>query len=318
MLEVSLRLCVLLAVGCSVGSLSVFFSREVMVSITSEVKHLVQHRRVRPSDAARPTPDGAGNALRAWRERRRLSQIELSGAADISTRHLSFIETGRARPSRRVLLRLAEELAIPLRGRNALLLAAGFAPAYPETPLADPVMRPVRDALDRIVTLHDPYPALVVDRLWNVVTANISAVSLLEGVAPELLSPPVNVMRVSLHPRGLAPRTRNFAAWAGYLTGQLRQQVENSGDADLQALLDEVSHYPGVPSEPPPPGPADRVIVAVRFATPDGDLALFTTIATLGAPTDVTAAELAIETFYPADEPTAALLHHRMRARRQS
>jgi transcriptional regulator with XRE-family HTH domain len=261
------------------------------------------------------SPSDAGNLLRAWRERRRLSQLELAGAADISTRHLSFIETGRAQPSRRVLLRLAEELAVPLRGRNAILLAAGFAPVYPETPLADPVMRPVRNALDRIVTLHDPYPALVVDRQWNVVTANASAVALLEGVAPDLLRPPVNVMRVSLHPRGLAPRTRNFAAWAGHLIGQLRQQVESSGDIDLQALLEEVSHYPGIPAEPPPPGPADRVVTAVRYATPDGDLALFTTIATLGAPTDVTAAELAIETFYPADEQSAALLHRRAEAR---
>lgn len=287
------------------------------MSITSQVKKETTQREHMPAPAAARRSSGdVGDMLRAWRERRRLSQMELAGAADISTRHLSFIETGRAQPSRRVLLRLAEQLAIPLRGRNALLLAAGFAPAYPETPLADPVMRPVRDALDRIVTLHDPYPALVVDRQWNVVTANASAVALLEGVAPELLRPPVNVMRVSLHPQGLAPRTRNFAAWAGYLVGQLRHQVESSGDADLQALLDEVSRYPGIPAEPPSPGPADRVVTAVRYATPNGDLALFTTIATLGAPTDVTAAELAIETFYPADEQTATLLHRRARATR--
>ena len=249
--------------------------------------------------------------IRGWRERRRLSQMDLAGAADISTRHLSFVETGRARPSRRVLLRLAEELAIPLRGRNALLLAAGFAPAYPETPLADPVMRPVRDALDRMVTLHDPYPALVVDRQWNVVTANVSAVALLEGIAPDLLTPPVNVMRVSLHPRGLAPRTRNFATWAAHLIGQLRDQAERSGDPDLQTLLEEVSRYPSIPAEAPPPSPADRVVTTFRLASSEGDLALFTTIATLGAPTDVTVAELAIETFYPADEQTAAILQRR-------
>ena len=280
------------------------------MSITSEVNAKAAGRRL-PSRLAEAPASEVGALLRVWRERRRRSQLDLACAAEVSTRHLSFVETGRAQPSRRVLLRLAEELAIPLRGRNQLLLAAGYAPAYPETPLADPVMRPVREALERMVTLHDPYPALVVDRLWNVVTANAGAVSLLDGVARDLLGPPANVMRVSLHPRGLAPRTRNFAAWAGRLLGQLREQVEHSGDADLAALLEEVSRYPGVPAEPPPPGPADRVVTAVRYATPEGDLALFTTIATLGAPTDVTAAELAIETFYPADEQSAAILRQR-------
>ncbi|MGD9891682.1 MAG: helix-turn-helix domain-containing protein [Dehalococcoidia bacterium] len=280
------------------------------MSITSEVKS----SRLRAPDTARvataASPD-TGDLLREWRERRRLSQLELAGAAEISTRHLSFIETGRSQPSRRVLLSLAEAMAVPLRARNALLLAAGYAPAYPETPLADPVMQPVRDALDRIVSLHEPYPALVVDRHWNVVTANLASAILLEGVAADLLEPPVNAVRVSLHPRGLAPRTRNFDAWAGHLIGQLRQQVESSGDPGLRALLNEVSRYPSIPSEPPPPGPADRVVTAVRYAMSDGDLALFTSIATLGAPIDVTASELAIETFYPADEQTAAILQRR-------
>ena len=285
------------------------------MSITSEVKDSTAVGQPRSPAIAAPA-GGVGDLLRAWRERRRRSQLELALAAEISTRHLSFIETGRSQPSRRVLLRLAEELAVPLRGRNALLLAAGYAPAYTETPLSDPLMRPVREALDRMVTLHDPYPALVVDRQWNVVTANVSAISLLDGVDLDLLRQPVNVMRVSLHPRGLAPRTRNFATWARHLIGQLRQQVESSADGELEALLAEVSRYPGVPSEAPPPGPSDRVVTTVRYATPDGDLALFTTIATLGAPTDVTAAELAIETFYPADEQTAALLHRRAKVTR--
>jgi transcriptional regulator with XRE-family HTH domain len=283
---------------------------EVIMSITSEVKSHGLRARSTSSIATRRSPD-AGDLLREWRERRRFSQLELAGVAEISTRHLSFIETGRSRPSRRVLLRLAEAMAVPLRARNALLLAAGYAPAYPETPLADPVMQPVRDALDRIVALHEPYPALVVDRHWNVVTANPASAILLEGVAADLLEPPVNAVRVSLHPRGLAPRTLNFDTWAGYLIGGLRQQVESSGDPGLRALLDEVSRYPGIPSEPPPPGPADRVVTAVRYAMADGDLALFTSIATLGAPTDVTASELAIETFYPADEQTAAILQRR-------
>lgn len=285
------------------------------MSITSQVKSGASGEGAGGSLAERTTPGEAGDLIRGWRERRRFSQMHLAAAAEISTRHLSFIETGRSQPSRRVLLRLAEELAVPLRGRNTLLLAAGFAPSYPETPLADPAMRAVREALDRIVTLHDPYPALVVDRLWNSVTANYSAVSLLEGVSPDLLTPPVNVMRVSLHPEGLAPRTRNFAAWAGFMVGQLRHQVESSADADLRSLLDEVSRYPGVPAETPPPGAADRVVTAVRYATPDGELALFTTIATLGAPTDVTAAELAIETFYPADAASVAILQRRAAAR---
>jgi len=276
----------------------------------------MQAEQARSSVVMNGVPADVGSLIRAWRERRRLSQMELAGAAAISTRHLSFVETGRAQPSRRVLQLLAEELAIPLRGRNSLLLAAGFAPAYPETPLTDPAMRPVRDALDRIVTLHDPYPALVVDRQWNIITANFGAVSLLDGIAAELLTPPVNVMRVSLHPRGLAARTHNFATWAAHLIGQLRQQVESSGDVELQALLDEVAHYPGVPAEPAPPDPFNRVVTSVRFDTPEGEeLALFTTIATLGAPTDVTAAELAIETFYPADERSAALLQRRGRAK---
>lgn len=257
----------------------------------------------------------AGILVRTWRERRRRSQLDLAGDAGISTRHLSFIETGRTQPSRRVLLQLAEALAVPLRGRNNLLLAAGYAPAYPETPLADPAMRPVREALDRIVTLHDPYPALVVDRVWNIVTANRSAVSLLEGVAAALLEQPVNAMRLSLHPQALAPRTRNWPAWSAHLIGQLRQQVEATADPRLAALLEEVRRYPNVPAEPAPPGAADRVVIPVRYAVPEGELALFTTIATFGAPTDVTADELAIETFYPADEATADLLRRRAAAR---
>lgn len=283
------------------------------MSITSEVRPVHRSRPLAPAEEAAGT---AGALLRDWRERRRRSQLDLAVAAEISARHLSFIETGRASPGRRVLLRLAAELALPLRARNRLLLAAGYAPAYGETPLADPAMRPVRAALDRIVTLHEPYPALVVDRLWNIVTANAAAVSLLEGVAGDLLAPPVNVMRVSLHPRGLAPLTVNFSAWAARLVGQLADQVEASGDAELTALLAEVSRYPGVPDAPRPPDPGDRLVTTVRLALPEGELALFTTIATFGAPTDVTAEELAIETFYPADDATAARLVERAATRR--
>lgn len=283
------------------------------MSITSEVKTVASDHDTGLMHDLSAEP--VSTLLRGWRERRRRSQMDLAGAAAISTRHLSFIETGRAQPSRRVLLRLAGELAIPLRARNRLLLAAGYAPAYPETPLADPAMRPVQAALDRIVTLHDPYPALVVDRLWNIVTANASAVSLLEGVATDLLEPPVNVMRVSLHPRGLAPVTANFDVWAARLVGQLGDQVESSGDAELAALLAEVMRYPGVPAAPRPPDPADRLVTTVRMLVPEGELALFTTIATLGAPTDITAEELAIETFYPADDATARRLQHRAAAR---
>ena len=285
------------------------------MSITLQVTSLVQE----PSSgtismpAASPAFTDSGGLLRSWRERRRLSQMALAERADISTRHLSFIETGRATPSRSVLLRLLEALSLPLRARNLLLVAAGYAPVFAETPFTDASMESVRMALQRLVTLHEPYPALIVDRAWNVVLANAPAALFLEAVADDLKTPPLNVMRLSLHPRGLAPVTINFAEWAGFLLGQLRGQVEQSADATLEALMDEVLGYPGLPSAPVAT-PAGRIVTAVRYRLPAGELALFTTIATLGAPVDVTADELAIECFFPADQASAMFFQQRMTA----
>ena len=188
-----------------------------------------------------------GTLLRDWRQRRRFSQLHLASRAEVSPRHLSFVETGRSRPSRELVLHLADHLDVPLRERNALLLAAGYAPTYHETPLDAPEMQPVRDALDKILSGHDPFPAVVVDRRWNLVSANKPALMLLtDGVAPALLEPPANALRVSLHPDGLAPRIVNFAAWSDHLLTRLDRQVAASADDELRALADELRTYPGV------------------------------------------------------------------------
>lgn len=187
----------------------------------------------------------AGDVLRAWRRRRRLTQLELSLRADVSAKHLSFLETGRSSPSREMLVHLAEHLEIPLRERNVLLTAAGYAPVYSETDLHAPEMAAVQAAIERLLASHEPYPAVVVDRWWNLVSANTSIALLTEGVAAELLQPPVNVLRASLHPEGLAPRIRNLAEWRAHLLTRLRGQVDKTGDPQLAALLDELDAYEG-------------------------------------------------------------------------
>lgn len=255
---------------------------------------------------------GFGERLRSWRQRRHLSQLQLAGEAGLSARHLSFVETGRARPSRELVLHLAEHLDVPLRERNVLLVAAGFAPVFPETGLDAPEMQSVRDALTRLLAAHEPYPAIVVDRHWNFVLANAALGILAELVAPALLAPPINVQRVSLHPEGLAPHVVNFDEYASHLLLRLRRQVELTGDGVLAALLEEVAAFPGVPSIPrSEPGDEPGVVLPMRVRTVDGILSLFTTIATFGAPLDVTLSELAIEAFYPADERTAVVLGRR-------
>ena len=197
-------------------------------------------------------PLGVGDLLRDWRQRRRLSQLDLSNEAAVSARHLSFVETGRSKPSRELVLHLAEHLDVPLRERNSLLMAAGYAPVYRERSLDDAEMDPVRGALDMILAGHEPYPAVIVDRLWNLVTANAAALSLFAtGVAPHLLEPPVNVVRLGVHPDGLAPRTRNLAEFSEHLLVRLQRQLAVSPDAELQALYDEVLTYPGVTSHSP-------------------------------------------------------------------
>jgi transcriptional regulator with XRE-family HTH domain len=251
-----------------------------------------------------------GSLLKAWRTHRRVSQLQLASEAAVSTRHLSFLETGRARPSREMVLHLAEELDVPLRERNAWLVAAGFAPAYQETPLEDPRVHPAREAVDRILAAHEPLPALVVDRAWNLVAANAGLSVFLPGVADHLMEDP-NVIRASLHPEGLAPRVANLAEYSSHLLGRLRRQVGLTGDRELAALLDEVRTYPGV-AESAEGEPRGAALLPLRLRPPAGqdgpELALFSMIATFGSPTDVTLDELAIETFFPADDTTAAAL----------
>jgi transcriptional regulator with XRE-family HTH domain len=250
-----------------------------------------------------------GPLLRAWRERRRLSQLDLALEADISARHLSFVETGRSQPSRAMVLRLAEQLEVPLRERNHLLVAAGYAPIYAETPLDAPPMAAVREAVRQILRGHEPYPAVVVDRGWTLIEANASATFLTAGAAPELLAPPVNALRVSLHPDGMAPRIVNLGEWRAHLLGRLRRQITSGAGPDLVRLYDELRAYPC--DQPAPeselPGPGD-IVIPLRLRHGDRELAFLSTVATFGTPLDITVAELSIESFFPADADTADAL----------
>ena len=251
-----------------------------------------------------------GVLLRTWRGRRRLSQMELAHRAGVSPRHLSFVETGRARPSREMVLHLAEHLDVPLRERNGLLLAAGFAPAYRESDLDDPSLAAVRAGLERILAAHEPYPAVIVDRRWNLVSANAAAQMFLEGVDPALLGPPLNVLRLTFHPEGMGGRIANLDEWADHTLGRLKREATITGDADLLALeaeLRDLVAAQGVARSPAPEGPTPPA-VTLRLRTDEGELAFVATIATFGTALDVTLAELAIETFLPADAATAALL----------
>jgi transcriptional regulator with XRE-family HTH domain len=260
--------------------------------------------------AATSTTPGVGALLRDWRRRRRLSQLELSLEAAVSARHLSFVETGRSKPSRELLLHLAEHLEVPLRERNTLLLAGGYAPVYPETPLDDPEMTPVRAALDKILAGHMPYPAVIVDRRWDLVAHNEAAAGVMAGAAQHLLEPPVNVLRLSLHPEGLAPRIANFAAWSEHLLTRLHRQLALAPDPEVSVLYDELKGYPGVVEPPATEAhPAEMLFVPLELrAEGDAVLRFFSTIATFGTALDVTLAELSIESFFPADEATAAAL----------
>jgi transcriptional regulator with XRE-family HTH domain len=251
-----------------------------------------------------------GELLRDWRRRRRLSQLDLAVAAGVSSRHLSFVETGRSKPSRELLLHLAEHLDVPLRERNSLLLAAGYAPTFRETPLAAPELAPVRAALDTVLAGHDPYPALVVDRRWDVVAMNRSVALLLEGVDPSLLEAP-NALRIALSPAGMRPRIVNLAEWTEHLLDRLRRQVLLTGDDDVRSLLDELTALAGDDdgrggAEQPP---ALAVPLRLRHDGADGgELRFLSTVTTFGTALDVTLAELSLEAFLPADEATAAAL----------
>jgi transcriptional regulator with XRE-family HTH domain len=261
----------------------------------------------------RAAPQPFGDHLRHWRQHRRLSQLDLAQEADISTRHLSFVETGRSVPSREMVLRLAERLDVPLRERNALLVAAGYAPMYRERRLDDPAFAPAKRAVELILKSHEPYPAFAVDRHWNLVAANRMVPVMLAGADPSLLQGPVNVLRLSLHPQGIAPRIANLAQWRNHIFERLRQQIQATGDNVLTALLEELRSYPV------PHGAAEHiegehlgVVMPFKYRTDQGVLNFISTTTIFGTPVDVTLQELAMETFFPADETTAQALRQMM------
>jgi transcriptional regulator with XRE-family HTH domain len=248
-------------------------------------------------------PAPVGPLLRRWRQHRRLSQLDLANLAEVSTRHLSCVETGRARPSRQFVLHVAEHLDVPLRGRNELLVAAGYAPVYGQTDLDAPEMAHVREALELVLKHAEPFPALVVDRHWDLVRANAGIGLMLQLVGPQLLEVTTNVLRLSLHPDGLAPLLEDFELYSAHVLTNLRRDAAALGDPALLALHDELAAYPGVRTEMPvdqPPG----LVLPVRLRTPYGVLSFFTTLARFGTAADVTLAELAVESFFPADDAT--------------
>jgi transcriptional regulator with XRE-family HTH domain len=269
-----------------------------------------------------------GDLLREWRQRRRLSQLDCAVEAEISSKHLSFLETGRARPSREMLMKLAELLEVPLRERNTLLVAAGFAPMFAERKLDDPALQSARDAMELVLKGHEPFPAIAVDRHWTLLAANRAVAPFLAGASPKLLEPPFNVLRLSLHPDGLAPRIVNLGQWRTHLLARLRRQIEISADTTLMALLEELSSYPGgngdIPHFVSPPSrrgemrnvpiseteAANAFVVPFRLATPAGVLSFISTTTVFGTPIDVTLSELALESFFPADAATAAALRN--------
>ncbi len=282
--------------------------------MTSSQSNPSPHRAARHPLPHRTVPAGPasfGDHLRTWRQQRHLSQLELADEADISTRHVSFMETGRTNPSRDMVLRLCERLAIPLRERNALLMAAGYAPMYRERALDDPALAAARQAVELVLKGHEPCPAIALDRCWNVVATNRAAQALLAShVSPELLAPPVNVFRLSLHPQGLAPRIANLAQWRAHLMERLRQQIQVTADPALMALLAELQQFP-TPNEASPlvlDGEMLGVVMPFCFESVHGMLSLISTTTIFGTPVDVTLQELAVESFFPADAFTAQVL----------
>lgn len=263
---------------------------------------------VSPARADAHSAAHVGDHLRAWRQRRHLSQLELAVEAEISARHLSFVETGRAAPSRDMVLKLAERLEVPLRERNVLLVAAGFAPLFPQRSLDDPALKSARAAIDLVLRAHEPNAALAYDRHWNLVAANRLVAPLLAGVAQDLLNPPFNILRLAFHPQGLAPRTVNLAEWSGHLLERLRRQCEATADPELLALYRELKSYP-MPARSQPPA-SNNVAIPFRMRLDGEVLSFISTTMVFGTPVDITLSELALETFFPADDTTAS----RMRA----
>jgi transcriptional regulator with XRE-family HTH domain len=261
--------------------------------------------------ASAEPPRTFGDHLRRWRRSRRLSQLDCALDAEISQKHLSFIESGRSKPSREMVLRLAQSLRVPLRETNRMMLAAGYAPAYAERPLDDPALAAARAAIDLVLKGHDPYPALAVDRRWNLLAANAAVGRLLALVAsPKLLEPPVNVLRLSMDPGGLQPHIVNYGEWRRHLLHRLRQQAEATGDPGLHGLYRELAALPAsAPIEVPEPAEAgEALVIPFKLRTPAGVLSFISTTTVFGTPLDVTLAEIALEAFYPADRATAEAL----------
>jgi transcriptional regulator with XRE-family HTH domain len=253
------------------------------------------------TDRARPVH--IGEHLREWRQRRHLSQLDLAVDAEISARHLSFVETGRAAPSRDMVLKLAERLDVPLRERNVLLVAAGFAPAFPQRALDDPALKAAREAINLVLKAHEPNPALAYDRHWNLVSANRMVAPLLEGIPQRLLGQPFNILRLAFHPEALAPRTVNLAEWCGHLLERLRRQCEATADPELLKLYSDLKAFP-IPARSGPL-PPDNVAIPFKLRHDGEVLSFFSTTMVFGTPVDITLSELALETFFPADDLTA-------------
>jgi transcriptional regulator with XRE-family HTH domain len=253
------------------------------------------------TDRARPVH--IGEHLREWRQRRHLSQLDLAVDAEISARHLSFVETGRSAPSRDMVLKLAERLDVPLRERNVLLVAAGFAPAFPQRALDDPALKAAREAINLVLKAHEPNPALAYDRHWNLVSANRMVAPLLEGIPQRLLGQPFNILRLAFHPEALAPRTVNLAEWCGHLLERLHRQCEATADPELIKLYSELKAFP-IPARSGPL-PPDNVAIPFKLRHDGELLSFFSTTMVFGTPVDITLSELALETFFPADDLTA-------------
>ncbi|MEU7800129.1 helix-turn-helix transcriptional regulator [Micromonospora arborensis] len=251
-----------------------------------------------------------GELLRDWRRTRGMSQLDLSIEAGVSARHLSFVETGRSRPSPELILRLAEQLDMPLAERNTVLLAGGYAPAYPSHELNDPELAPVRAAVRQILDGHSPYPAALVDQHWQLVEANPAVALFTAGAEPHLLTPPINVLRLSLHPDGMAPHIRNLPEWRAHLLKRLRQQAATANDPALYELHEELRGYPGGDdvAAPVSDDAVSRVVIPLRYRHGDQELSFFSTTTLFGTPLDVTVSGLAVEAFFPADPATTATL----------
>ncbi len=252
--------------------------------------------------------DSVGSLLRKWRQRRRLSQLGLAVEAEVSQRHLSFLESGRSQPSREMIMQLTDRLAVPLRDRNVILNAAGYAAHFPQHPLDAPELGAAREAIDRILQVHLPHPALAVDRHWTLLSANAAATFLMTGVAPHLLDGEVNVLRLTLHPDGLAPRILNLGEWRGHVLARLGHEIEHSADPRLAALSEELSAFPSPTSgryRHPPPERYQQIAVPLRMKSDAGPLSFLSTTTVFGTAVDITLSEVTIEAFFPMDAETA-------------